>query len=200
MSDTGLFEKFGTSFKNNEIIFKEGEDGIQMYIIQDGSVKISRTIGNREHTIDIIKKGDFFGEMAIVSRIKRTATATAIGDVQLLAFNREGFVQMIEKNAKIALNIIDKLCKRLEHTNSQIKRFVTKDIKSLIAINLYYFIQEKGVDINNLNYTKITDDIAQNMELPLNLVQEKFKDFEKDAIIKITDNKIIIYNIDKLKE
>ena len=67
MSDTGLFEKFGTSFKNNEIIFKEGEDGNQMYIIQNGSVKISRTIGNREHTIDIIKKGDFFGEAVLLS-------------------------------------------------------------------------------------------------------------------------------------
>ena len=200
MSELALFEKYGISFDNNDVIFEEGEEGNQMYIIQEGSVKISRNISNREHTIDIIKKGDFFGEMAIVSRIKRTATATAIGNVQLLAFNREGFVQMIEKNAKIALNIIDKLCKRLDHSNSRVKKLVQKDIKSLIAMNLYYLIQGKGIDINNLNYNKITDEIAHNMELPLSLVKEKFADFEKDSIIRITDNKIIIYNIDKLKE
>ncbi|MCL2705480.1 MAG: cyclic nucleotide-binding domain-containing protein [Spirochaetaceae bacterium] len=201
MSDhIALFEKFGTSFNNNEIIFKEGEEGTQMYIIQEGSVRISRIIGTTEHIIDILKKGDFFGEIAIVSKIKRTATATAIGDVQLLAFNREGFIQMIEKNAKIALNIIDKLCKRLEHANLQIKRLVKKDIKSLIAMNLYYIIQSKGVDINNLNYDRTIDNIAKNMEVPVGLVKEKFIDFEKDSVITISDSKIIINNIDKLKE
>ncbi|MCL2791485.1 MAG: cyclic nucleotide-binding domain-containing protein [Spirochaetaceae bacterium] len=200
MSDIALFEKYGTSFVNNEIIFKEGEEGNQMYIIQEGSVKISRVIGTVEHTIDILKKGDFFGEMAIVSRIKRTANATAIGNVQLLAFNREGFIQMIEKNAKIGLNIIDRLCRRLEHANTQIKRLVKKDIKSLIAMNLYYLIQGKEIDVNNLHYDRTTHNIAQNMELPLKLVQEKFIDFEKEAVITISDNKIIINNIDKLKE
>ena len=200
MADVTLFEKFGISYKNNEIIFKEGEDGDQMYIIQEGSVRITKTIGTGEHILDILKKGEFFGEIAIVSRIKRTATATAIGNVQLLAFNREGFVQMIEKNAKIGLNIIDKLCKRLEHANVQIKRFVQKDIKSLIGMNLYYLIQGKGIDINNLSYTKTIESIADNMEIPIELVQEKFADFEKESIIAISDNKIIINNIDKLKE
>ena len=200
MSDSALYEKFGTSFLNNEIIFKEGDEGNQMYIIQEGSVKISRIIGNGEYIIDVLKKGDFFGEMAIVSRIRRTATVTAIGNVQLLAFNREGFVQMIEKNAKIALNVIDKLCKRLENANLEIKRLVKKDIKSLIAMNFYYFIQVKGVDINNLSYDRTTSEIAKNMELPIKLVQEKFIDFEREKIIAISDNKIIIKNLDKLKE
>jgi len=200
MSDSALYEKFGTNFLHNEVIFNEDEEGNQMYIIQEGSVKISRIIGNGEHIISVLKKGDFFGEMAIVSRIKRTATATAIGNVQLLAFNREGFIQMIEKNAKIALNIIDKLCKRLESSNLEIKRLVKKDIKSLIAMNFYYFIQTKGIDVNNLCYDRTTDEIAKNMELPVKLVQEKFIEFERESIIAISDNKIIIKNLDKLKE
>ncbi|MCL2293731.1 MAG: Crp/Fnr family transcriptional regulator [Spirochaetes bacterium] len=200
MPDITLFEKFGISYKNNEIIFEEGQDGDQMYIIQEGSVKISRAIGNGEHIMAIIKKGDFFGEIAIVSKIKRTATATAIGDVQLLAFTRDGFVSMIEKNAKIALNIIDKLCKRIEQSNLQIKRLVQKDIKSLIAMNFYYIIQEKGIDLNNLSYEKTTESIAKVMEIPVEIIKEKFKDFANEGIISIAENKIIINNIDKLKE
>jgi CRP-like cAMP-binding protein len=171
-----------------------------MYIIQEGSVRISRVIGSEEHIIAVIKKGDFFGEIAIVSKIKRTATATAIGNVQLLAFTRDGFVSMIEKNAKIALNIIDRLCKRIEHSNSQVKKLVQKDIKSLIAMNLYYTIQGKEIDIDNLGYEKIINTISTNMDLPIKLVKEKFKDFEREELISISENKIIINNIDKLKE
>ncbi len=160
MSDSSLFNKFGRHVPNGQIIFKENEDGEQMYIIQEGSVKISKYIAGKEHILAILNKGDFFGEMAIVSRMKRTATATAVGEVQLLAFNREGFVAMIEKNAKIGLNIIDKLCRRIDSANQQIKMLVKKDIKSLIAMNLYYLCQSSE-EYENLYYDKVTDTVAK---------------------------------------
>ena len=199
MSDTSLFNKFGRNVPNGQIIFKEGEDGEQMYIIQEGSVKISRMIAGKEHILAILNKGDFFGEMAIVSRMKRTATATAVGGVQLLAFNRDGFITMIEKNAKIGLNIIDKLCRRIESANQQIKMLVKKDIKSLIAMNLYYLCQSAEL-CDSLYYDKVTDTIARNMELPIDIIQEKFEIFRKKEIIEISGNKIIIKDIDRLKE
>ncbi len=200
MSDATLFNKFGRVVENGQIIFREGEEGEHMYIIQEGAVRISKSIGGREHTLAVLNKGDFFGEMAIVSRMKRTANATAVGEVRLLAFNREGFIQMIEKNAKIGLNIIDRLCKRLEQANQQIKILVKKDIKSLIAMNLYYSLQGAGVDANNLYYDQITGNIAKNMEIPVKLVEEKFREFENEKIISVTGNKITITNIDKLKD
>ena len=199
MSDSSLFNKFGRNVPNGQIVFEENEEGEQMYIIQEGSVKISKMIAGKEHILAILNKGDFFGEMAIVSRMKRTATATAVGDVQLLAFNRDGFITMIEKNAKIGLNIIDKLCRRLESANQQIKMLVKKDIKSLIAMNLYYLCQSSEL-CDNLYYDKVTDTIAKNMELPIGIIQEKFDIFQKKKIIEITGNKIIISDIDKLKE
>ncbi len=199
MSDSSLFNKFGRDVPNGQIIFEENEEGEQMYIIQEGSVKISKMIAGKEHILAILNKGDFFGEMAIVSRMKRTATATAVGEVQLLAFNREGFIQMIEKNAKIGLNIIDKLCRRLDKANQQIKILVKKDIKSLIAMNLYYLCQSSEL-CDNLYYDKVTDTISRNMELPLKIIQDKFDDFKKSDIIDVSGNRITIKDIDKLKD
>ncbi len=199
MSDSSLFNKFGRHVPNGQIIFKENEDGEQMYIIQEGSVKISKMIAGKEHILAILNKGDFFGEMAIVSRLKRSATATAVGEVQLLAFNRDGFITMIEKNAKIGLNIIDKLCRRIESANQQIKMLVKKDIKSLIAMNLYYLCQSKE-EYDNLYYDKVSDTISKNMELPIDIIQEKIEIFQKKEIIEISGNRIIIKDIDRLKE
>ena len=199
MSDSSLFNRFGRDVPNGDIIFDENEDGEQMYIIQEGSVKISKMIGGKEHILAILNKGEFFGEMAIVSRMKRTAGATAVGDVQLLAFNREGFIQMIEKNARIGLNMIDKLCRRLDHANQQIKILVKKDIKSLIAMNLYYLCQSSEL-WDNLYFDKISDTISKNMELPINIIQEKIEHFKKEDIIEISGNKITIKDIDRLKE
>ncbi|RPJ04756.1 MAG: Crp/Fnr family transcriptional regulator, partial [Spirochaetaceae bacterium] len=112
-TDTLLFEKFGMDVPANKVLFTEGEAGDKMYIIKEGKVKITKRIKGKDHLLAILGKGEFFGEMAIVNRIKRTASAVTMTESRLLEFDRTGFVQMIEKNAEIALSVIDRLCRRL---------------------------------------------------------------------------------------
>ena len=145
--DTNLYQKFGHNVKPAQIIFSEGDSGDQMFVIQEGKVRVSKKIGGREHILAVLGKSDFFGEMAIVTNVKRTATITAIDEVKLLCFNREGFISMINKNPKIALNIIDKLCRRLQNNNLQIQHLVKRNGRALVALNLYYSF--KGEDKAN---------------------------------------------------
>ena len=77
MASINLFEKYGMVVDTGKEIFLEGEVGDLMYIIQEGSVRISKLIDGKPHILAVLGKGDFFGEMAIVTRVKRTATATA---------------------------------------------------------------------------------------------------------------------------
>ena len=132
---TNLFQKFGHSAEPGTIIFKEGEEGDQMYIIQSGRVKVTRNIGGQELTLAILEKSDFFGEMAIINLVKRTATVTAIDRVDMLAFNRQGFLSMINKNAQIALNVIDKLCRRLQNANLQIHQLAKRNAQGMVALD-----------------------------------------------------------------
>ena len=147
MADNMLYDKFGTTIDENKVIFKEGEPGDKMYIIQEGSVRISKRIEGKEHILAVLVKGDFFGEMALVNHEPRAATATAGSTVKLLSFNREGFLGMIEKNGKIALNIIDKLCRRLNNANQQIQHLVKRNEKWLMAMNLNYLFTQSGSKI-----------------------------------------------------
>src|SRR5512147_2106713 len=94
-----LLQRFTKSYSPGSVIFREGEEGEEMYIIQKGKVRVSKDFSGKPHVVSILEKGDFFGEMAIVDRIRRTATVTAIDSVELLAFDREGLVNMITKNA-----------------------------------------------------------------------------------------------------
>jgi len=127
-----LYEKYGTEVKSGRAIFNEGEAGDTMYIIQQGRVKITKRIGNSEKILMVLQKGDFFGEMAIVNQAPRTATATAVDNCQLLCFNRQGFLSMISNNSNIAMNIIEKLCLRLQRADNAIRDLTKRDIKSLV--------------------------------------------------------------------
>ena len=197
MSDNTLFTKYGQVYDSGKIIFKENDKGDQMYIIQEGSVKISKNIAGKDHVLAILNKGNFFGEMAIVNQVSRTATATAVGTVRLLAFDREGFIGMIEKNAKIALNVIDKLCRRLQQANMQIHHLVNKDEDGLIALNLYYTFAENTTN-NILPEIKTGRDIALNLELPQESVLAYFAKLEKSGVLKIENNNLILNNKEEL--
>lgn len=165
MADNQLFDKYGHVIPAGEVIFREGEDGDEMFIIQDGKVRISKTIGDKEHILAILGKGDFFGEMAIVTRIKRSATARTVAATHLLAFDRQGFRGMIEKNSKIAMNIIDKLCRRLQHANMQIQHIKRRDEPTLVALNLLYAF-EGAADSSALPEEKTIEEISLALEAP----------------------------------
>lgn len=200
MSDqSALYQKFGSSINPGETVFKEGDEGDQMFIIQSGKVRVSKLVGGGEHVLAVLDKGEFFGEMAIVNNVKRTATVTAVTQVELLCFNREGFVSMINKNAKIALNIIDKLCKRLQNMNLQIQHFAKKDEKALIALNLLYAFTGAENAETPLYYDKTVEEISLTLMIPLETVKKHFGDFEKGNILLVQGNQILLSDKEKLE-
>jgi CRP-like cAMP-binding protein len=173
MENTTLLQKYGQTLEPGQVVFSENEDGEQMYIIQEGQVQISRKIAGRETPIAVLEKGDFFGEMAIVNRIKRTASAKALTRSVLLGFDRVGLEQMVEKNPKIALNIIDKLCRRLQNSNLQVQQLAQKSQKRMIltAVEILMRTQE------NLGLSEaLVDELAISLDISRAEVELVFKD------------------------
>jgi len=193
-----LFEKYGMTVDEGKVFFKEGDEGRYMFIIQEGSVRITKNIEGREHTLAVLGKGDFFGEMAIVTQAARTATATAASTVKLLQFDREGFHSMIEKNAKIALNVIDKLCRRLQQANMQIQHLVRKNERGLIALNLHYAFTEKAGEQSCLEYAKLLRELSLNMEFPQEKIQKYINELREKQILKLDNDKLELLDAGRL--
>ena len=198
MEQNPLFEKYGQTIDAGKVIFNEGDVGDHMYIIQAGRVRISKMIDGREHELAVLEKGDFFGEMAIVSRIARTATATAVNATQLLAFDRQGFMGMIEKNAKIALNVIDKLCRRLQNANSQIQMMFQRNQRSLIALSLYSRFGDRPENEQHLPLDKTVEQMSLNLETPAKLISSYLDDFVSAGIVSVKGNAIWLEDKQKL--
>lgn len=197
MADNVLFDKYGTVYDSGKVIFHENDTGDQMYIIQEGNVRISKKMGGKEHILAVLSKGDFFGEMAIVNQVSRTATATAAGTVRLLAFNREGFISMVEKNARIALNIIDKLCRRLQQADMQIQHLVKKNEKGLLGLNIYYAFTEAGMEKAVLDYHKLVRDLSLNLEIPQDHIVDYIQALVTAGTVSLADSRLIITDREK---
>lgn len=198
MAGNPLFEKYGHTIPAGRQIFKEGDEGDRMYIIQSGTVRITKAIDGKQHVLADLTKGDFFGEMAIVSRIQRTASAATLEEVQVLAFDRQGFQAMIEKNAKIAMNVIDKLCRRLESANAQIQQLFRKNEESLVALNLYNRFFERPSDEQVLAFDRAVKEISLALEVPAEAVSRTIEGLQSHGIVTIQGNALRLRNKDKL--
>jgi CRP/FNR family cyclic AMP-dependent transcriptional regulator len=168
MEKSSLFQKYGTYVEAGKVIFKEGETGDTMYIIQQGRVKITKRVVDVEKILMVLGKGEFFGEMALIRQTKRTATATAVDNCELLAFNRNGFLSMISKNSNIAMNIIETLCLRLEKADNQIRDLAKRDMKSLVisALNDLRRAAKSSADgqiSQSLKYQEAVKNIAEQI-------------------------------------
>lgn len=181
-----------------KVIFREGDSGSHMYIIRSGRIKISKKIDQKEVVLTILQKGDFFGEMALVSNSLRAATATAVTTANLLALNRLNFISMVQKNGNIALNIIEKLCHRLQNTNQQLKLIASKDYAALFAQSLYYSLHSENAQNDSINYLDFFRELSLTFEIPQAVANQLLELYKKQQIIEISNAKIILLDDDKL--
>ncbi|OHD10754.1 MAG: hypothetical protein A2Z96_05985 [Spirochaetes bacterium GWB1_48_6] len=192
MEPNPLFDKYGKTLKPGDFLFSEGDSGDEMYIIQEGQVEIVKVLGGQAQVLATLEKGEFFGEMAIVNRIKRTASARASTGLKVLAFDRNGFQQMIEKNPKIALNIIDKLCKRLENTTNQLAKLSSANQKESVYLNLSYLFSEKGGENPDLNLKSLQDELGLNLQIPQSIISEELNELSRKGVIKVVNEQVIL--------
>jgi CRP-like cAMP-binding protein len=93
-----------------------------MYIIQSGKVAIKKQVKDGpDATLAILEKGDFFGEMAVLERLPRSASAEVAEDGDLIKIDNEIFGDMIKTNPEIAIRMLRKYSIRLRETNRQIE-------------------------------------------------------------------------------
>lgn len=77
------------TFEDGQVIFQEGTHGDWIYLIEEGSVEISKKIKGKRVVVEVLPKGEIFGEMAFISKMPRTATATAIGETTVGIIDRD---------------------------------------------------------------------------------------------------------------
>ena len=111
------------SFKANEVIFREGDDGDGLFIVLKGSVRISKQSATGEEALAVLEPPAFFGEMAMIDLSARAADAIANEDTDLFFIPLRELRSVIDAYHKLALKILYALCEvlaqRLRETNER---------------------------------------------------------------------------------
>ncbi|HBB43117.1 MAG TPA: cAMP-binding protein, partial [Treponema sp.] len=97
----------------NTMIFSEHQKGGDMFIIQEGSVKISKVVDGEEVALALLKKGDMFGEMALLEDKPRSASAIAHSPCKLMVINKDNFDQMVASQSQMIARLTTMLADRI---------------------------------------------------------------------------------------
>ncbi len=110
------------SYQRGQLIFQEGENGDALFVVLKGRVKVCLyDEEGREYVLDIIGKDGFFGELALIDDLPRSANAIAMETSDLLVVRRSDFVKLLMENPSISVNILRVLAGRLRVADERIK-------------------------------------------------------------------------------
>ncbi len=101
------------SFAKGHMICEENSPGSEMYIINEGKVKVYKTLDGEELHLGFLEKGEFFGEMVLLLQGSRTASVKAVEDTELVALSREDLMTKIRDDPHFGMDMITTLATRL---------------------------------------------------------------------------------------
>lgn len=126
--------RFVRVFRAGEVIFREADEGAQMYVIQQGTVGLSRRFSSGERTLATLGPGEFFGEMAILNGRPRSAKAVAVSDVRALELDEPTLTGMLHRSGAVALRLVRRLSLRLDSSNSLVEILLHADPRARVIL------------------------------------------------------------------
>ncbi|MFO0553843.1 MAG: Crp/Fnr family transcriptional regulator [Polyangiaceae bacterium] len=196
-----LPSRIGREFAPGEVLFREGESGDVMYVIQAGAVRITKRVSGEERLLAILGPGEFFGEMALLNGKPRTATATVIDPTRCLVIESRTLEDMVARNAEIALRLIKKLAKRLDSADSLIEVLLHRDPKARVLLALSRHAEAFGEEVERGVFVRTTIlDIANEVAVDERLAHEMMSRVRRLGIAHDEAGGILVTDLVRLRD
>lgn len=152
-----IYEKHVVGVSEGRVIFNEGDIGSQMYVIIDGEIEIVKRISlETSKTLTTLKKGDIFGEMALIDALPRSATAIAKKNGKLLVMDETLFYSLARNNADFAFKMIKVLSERIRKSNETISKLASDNREVRTLKGLAEYGSENGkMSLNGLRVQRV---------------------------------------------
>ena len=114
-------------FGDGEVIVREGEESREMYVIQQGSVIVTKRIEGREVELARLIRGSFFGEMSLLESLPRNATVRAQGHTKLLVIKPGSLLLKIRRDPTFAFEMLQHMSHRVRDLNERVAQLMHEE-------------------------------------------------------------------------
>lgn len=200
--DTLLAVASDRRFGSGQVIFQKGDPGTSMMAVLSGRVRISAySEDGREIILNMVDPGQLFGEIALLDGKERSADATAMGKTELLILDRRDFLPFLERNPKIAVQLIEVLCGRLRRTSEMVESIAFLDFGARLARLLVQMSDHYGKETDDglLIDLRISQaDLGNLIASTRESVNRQLSSWVQEGVISVDQGKITLLDREAL--
>ena len=196
MINVQLMREYGAverQLDRGEMLVQEGDKAVFYYQILAGEVKMNNYNDEGQETIQgIFKKGESFGEPAVIGAFPFPANAIAVSASKLICLERNRFIDLLKNNPDISFSLLQLLSNRL-----RFKAIMSKEVKGFeaehrIMVLLNYIKKRDGEDESPFQITMTRQTIANLTGLRVETVIRTIKKLEKEGKLQIINKKLFL--------
>ena len=185
------------------MIFSENMPGKEMYIIQKGSVKITKIVNDNEVLLAVLRQGDMFGEMSLIESKPRSASAIAFEDAVLLAVNKENFARMVRTQPQIIARLTTTLAERIWFVYKQLANTLLSDKVGRMYDALLIQLERVRVPIRSgepYTFDFGIKELINMVGLPMSEGNQVVREMLKNSKVKAVENKIYTSDMEEIEK
>ncbi|MEI6315896.1 MAG: Crp/Fnr family transcriptional regulator [Syntrophus sp. (in: bacteria)] len=192
------------SIRKGDILFQKGDEGTALYAILRGCIKIIVTNpAGDKITVAILNDGDFFGEMALLDGMPRSADAVALEETQLAVLDRSDFLMFLSQHEHAVRAILRTLSIRLRKTDDLLSEICFLSLSARLAKRLLELAKGESVDGVNgsiLTMRMTQEELSNLLGVSRESVNKELKTLRDKGIVTTARSKIVILDQARLKK
>jgi CRP/FNR family transcriptional regulator len=189
-------------YAKKEAIFREGDRADGFFVISSGKVKVFKLSDEgKEQVLHVLEPGQSFAEAAIFEGGVYPAHAEALADSEILLLPKRAFIDLVEKNPKVALRMLASLSKWLKRMTDLVESLSLRDVEARLVFYLSEELKARGIPLKDGAELELT--IGKNvLASRLGTVPETFsrtlKKLQDDGLIGVRGKRIRIVSAESL--
>lgn len=182
------------SVRRGHRIFAEGDPGDSLMGLISGQVRISATTpAGQEVFLNLLESGDSFGEIAVLDGNARTANAEAVTDAELFVVRRVDLMTLIEREPRLATQLIALLCKRLRWTSDLIEEAAFLSLPARLARRLVKMAEEHGSPVAGGIELRISQaELAGFLSVSRQVVNQQLQEWQRKGWVEVGRGRVVV--------
>jgi CRP/FNR family transcriptional regulator len=191
------------TFSKGETLFSEGDVANGFYLMASGSMKLCKVSPEgKEKVLHFAHPGETFAEAAFFGDGRYPAEARAMEAGEAIFFPKEGFMGLLERNPRFALNLIISLSLLLRRFARQIEELSFAEVPARLAAYLIDLSLKKSTSFQGKTYLDLEmkkGELASRLGTVSETLSRTFRKFKEEGIADVSGSRVTILDMARLK-
>jgi CRP/FNR family transcriptional regulator, cyclic AMP receptor protein len=189
------------TLKRGATLFSKGDPGNSLFAVISGTLKMSiSSPEGRNAILNMIRPGEVFGEMAVLSGQARSADATANTNCEMFVIDRRDFLPFVRNHPALAMKFIELLCERVRRTSDQVEQVILQDLPGRLASALLGLAERQGPEPDSRTIEITQQEISEMVGMTRESINKQLRAWSARSWVRLEHGAIVVLDASSLRE